>query len=221
VPEKLVRTRPPQSGAIALRLPWLPSARLATPVLVVAALLAGAAIGSLVFATLWQREASSRETAQAQLASSRSRVADLRAGVRRLQLQLDASAKTAASAGRAAKRGSEVVAGLAQSAKPLVATAGSLESQASTLTQRASSLSGLIATLDKDLASLSRYVGDGGSLDPAFLKTQLGYLTPSLDRVGSASAALAGEVSTYASTVQAFVDRLATYAKSIRAPATP
>jgi hypothetical protein len=214
----MVRTRPPQGGAIALRLPWRPSARLATPVLVVAALLAGAAVGSLVFATLWQREASGRETAQAQLASSQSRVVDLRGDVRRLQRQLDASTKTAAAAGRAAKRGSEVVAGLAQSAKPLVATAGSLEGQAATLTQRASSLSGLIATLDKDLASLSSYVGGGGSLDPAFLKTQLGYLTPSLDRVGSASAALAGEVSTYASTVQAFVGRLAAYAQSIRAP---
>jgi hypothetical protein len=214
----MVRTRPAQGEAIALRLPWRPSARLATPVLVVAALLAGAAIGSLVFATLWQREASSRETAQAQLATSRSRVADLRAGVRFLQRRLDASAKTAAAAGQAAKRGSEVVAGLAQSAKPLVWTAGSLEGQAATLTQRANSLSGLIATLDKDLASLSRYVAGGGSLDPAFLKTQLGYLTPSLDRVGSSSAALAGEVSTYASTVQTFVGRLSAYANSIRTP---
>ncbi len=189
--------------------------------LVVAALLAGTAIGSLVFATLWQREASGRETAQAQLASSRSRVVDLRADISTLQRRLDASTKTAAAAGRAVKRGSEVVAGLAETAKPLVASAGSLQSQATTLTQRASSLSGLIATLDKDLASLSRYVGGGGSLDPAFLETQLGYLTPSLDRVGSASAALAGEVSTYASTVQAFVGRLAAYAQSIRTPSKP
>jgi hypothetical protein len=217
----MVRIRAPQGGAIALRLPWRPSARLATPVLVVAALLAGAAIGSLVFATLWQREASGRETAQAQLASSRVRVVDLRADISRLQRRLDASAKTAAAAGRAAKRGSAVVAGLAEGAKPLVATAGSLEGQAATLTQRAGSLSGLIGTLDKDLASLSSYVGNGGTLDPAFLKTQLGYLTPSLDRVGSASAALAGEVSTYASTVQMFVGRLAAYAKSIRTPTGP
>jgi hypothetical protein len=217
----MVRTRPPQGGAIALRPPWRPSARLATPVLVVAALLAGAAIGSLVFATLWQREASGRQSAETRLASSQGRVADLRADVRSLERRLGASARTAAAAGQAAKRGSEMVAGLAQSAKPLVATAGSLEGQAATLTHRASDLSGLIATLDKDLASLSRYVGDGGSLDPAFLKTQLGYLTPSLDRVGTASAALAGEVSTYASTVQTFVGRLAAYAQSIRAPAGP
>jgi hypothetical protein len=190
-------------------------------VLVVAALLAGAAIGSLVFATLWQREASGRDTAQAQLASSQSRVVDLRADVRRLERKLDTSTRIAAAAGRAAKRGSDVVAGLAESAKPLVATAGSLEGQAATLTQRASSLSGLIAALDKDLASLSRYVGDGGSLDPAFLKTQLGYLTPSLDRVGSASTALAGDLSTNASTVQAFVGRLAAYAQSIRTTYRP
>lgn len=189
--------------------------------LVVAALLAGAGVGSAVFASLWQHEASGRQTAEQQLSSSRARAAALRAEIGGLELRLAASNRTAAAAGQAAQRGSEVVSGLAEGAKPLVATAAALESQAGSLTQRSHALSGLIGTLDKDLASLSRYVGDssGASLDPAFLKTQLGYLTPSLDRVGSASAALAGEVASYASTVQTFVDRLSAYARTIRPPA--
>jgi uncharacterized membrane-anchored protein YhcB (DUF1043 family) len=206
---------------MAIRLPRRSAARLATPVLVVAALLAGAGVGSAVFASLWQHEASGRQTAEQQLASSRAQAASLRAEIGGLEARLAASAKTAAAAGRAAQRGSQVVAGLAEGAKPLVATAASLESQAGTLTQHSHTLSGLIGTLNKDLTSLSRYVGDssGASLDPAFLNTQLGYLTPSLDRVGTESAALAGEVASYASTVQTFVDRLSAYAQTIRPPA--
>ena len=189
--------------------------------LAVAALLAGAGIGSAVFASLWQHEASGRQTAEQQLASSRDRIATLRVDVRALERRLDASTKSAAAAGRAVAHGNEVVAGLAEGATPLVVAASSLEAQAGALTERSRTLSALIATLDKDLASLSRYVGDssGTSLDPAFLRTQLGYLTPSLDRVGTASASLAGEVGTYASTVQTFVTRLSAYAKTIRPPA--
>jgi hypothetical protein len=189
-------------------------------VLVVAALLAGAGIGSAVFAGLWQHEASGRESAEQELAVSRGRTATLGAEIAVLRRRLDASRKTAAAAGRAAERGSAVVAGLARGAKTLVSTAGALESHAGSLTDRSHSLSALIATLDKDLAGLSRYVHDArGGVDPAFLDTQLGYLGPSLDRVGGASAALADEAGTYSQTVQVFVDRLSAYAKTIRPPA--
>ncbi len=216
---KSVRTRP-LGGAIAVHLPGWPSPRLVTPVLVVAALLAGAGVGSAVFATLWHHEASGRQAAEEKLAVSQDATRTLRAEIAGVQSRLDASRKTAAAAGRAAKRGSAVVSALAQGAQPLVATAGSLEGQAGSLTERSNTLSSLIASLNKDLASLATYVGDssGATLDPAFLRTQLAYLTPSLDKVGAASASLAAEVGTYSQTVQAFVGRLSTYAKTIRPP---
>jgi len=65
---------PVLSRSSELRIPWwslgrlrLP-ASLATPVLVVAALLFGAGIGSAVFATLWRNETTSRRTAEQALA---------------------------------------------------------------------------------------------------------------------------------------------------------
>jgi hypothetical protein len=217
---KSIRTRPP-GGAIALRLPGWPSARLATPVLVVAALLAGAGVGAAVFASLWRHEASGRQAAEQQLAASRDVAAALKTEAARLQRRLDASVKTAAAAGKAVKRRDAVVSALAQGAQPLVATAGTLEGRAGSLTERSRTLSSLIGTLNKDLASLTSYVGDssGATLDPAFLRTQLAYLTPSLDKVGAASASLAAEVGTYSQTVEDFVRRLATYANAIRPPA--
>jgi hypothetical protein len=119
------------------------------------------------------------------------------------------------------KRRDAVVSALAQAAQPLVATAGTLEGRAGSLTERSRTLSSLIGTLNKDLASLASYVGDssGATLDPAFLRTQLAYLTPSLDKVGAASASLAAEVGTYSQTVQDFVRRLSMYANAIRPPA--
>jgi len=214
--------RPLHSGAIGVRLPGLPAARLATPVLVVAALLAGAGVGSAVFASLWQQEAYTRQAVEQKLATSRDAAATLRVEIVDLRARLDASRKSAASAGRAAERGSRIVSALALGARPLVTAAALLEAQAGSLTERSHGLSALIGSLDRDLASLARYVGDssGAALDPAFLRTQLAYLTPSLDRVGAASASLAGEVGAYSQTVQAFVGRLSAYAKTIRPAST-
>ena len=189
--------------------------------LVVAALLAGAGIGAAVFASLWRHEASSRQAAEAKLTEARDVALNLRAEIAALQTRLDASRKTAAAAGKAARQGSAHVSALAAGAQPLIASAGSLEGQAGALTDRSNTLSSLTATLNKDLAALTRYVGDSNAatLDPAFLKTQLGYLTPSLDKVGAASASLAAEVGTYSKAVQWFVYQLSAYAKTIRPPA--
>jgi hypothetical protein len=204
------------SGAIAVRLPRRPPARLATPVLVIAALLAGAGAGSAAFATLWQREASGRQTAEQALGASRNRASALGAQVAVLRRQLGASRRSAAAAGRAVAKENAVVAGLAANARPLVSSAATLESKAGTLTRRAAALSSLLATLDKDLAGLARYVGDAsGTLDPAFLKAQLSYLTPNLDSVGSSSAGLAAEVGAYSRAVQDFESRLSEYAQAI------
>ena len=204
------------NGALALRLPRRPPARLATPVLVIAALLAGAGAGSAAFATLWQREATSRQTAEQALGASRDRASALGAQIGVLRRQLGASRRSAAAAGRAVAKGNAVVAGLAANARPLVSSASTLESQAGFLTQRAAALSSLIATLDKDLAGLAQYVGDGSvTLDPAFLKAQLSYLTPNLDHVGSSSAGLAAEVGAYSRAVQDFEYRLSEYAQAI------
>jgi len=192
-------------------------------VLVVAALLAGAGLGAAVFASLWRHEASSREAAEAKLTQARGIAIDLRAEIAGLQSRLDASRKTAAAAGKAARQGSAHVSALAAGAQPLIASAGSLEDQAGSLTDRSNTLSSLIGTLNKDLAALTHYVGDSnaGTLDPAFLKTQLGYLTPNLDKVGAASASLAAEVGTYSKAVQWFVYQLSAYAKTIRPPSKP
>jgi hypothetical protein len=201
------------NGAVALR---LPPARLATPVLVIAALLAGAGAGSAAFATLWQREATNRQTAEQALGASRDQASALGARIAVLRRQLVASRRSAAAAGRAVARGNAVVADLATNAKPLVSSAATLESQAGDLTRRSAALSSLIATLDKDLAGLARYVGGAsGTLDPAFLKAQLSYLTPNLDRVGSSSAGLATEVGAYSQAVQDFESRLSGYAQAI------
>jgi len=136
-------------------------------VLVVAALLAGAGIGAAVFASLWRHEASSRQAAEAKLTEARDVALNLRAEIAALQTRLDASRKTAAAAGKAARQGSAHVSALAAGAQPLIASAGSLEGQAGALTDRSNTLSSLTATLNKVGAASASLAAEVGTYSKA------------------------------------------------------
>ena len=202
--------RVPRWSVARLRLP----ARLATPVLVVSALLFGAGIGSAVFATLWRNETTSRQSAEQALAQERSAAATLSTQIAGLQAKLHTSQRSAAAAARTAADRKAQIASLDQSAASLLAASTPLEDQATSITDKSQSLSSLIRTLDNDLASLSRYVSGANSsnLDPAFLQAQLDYLKPSLSKVGAAADSLSAQANHYSGTVRAFVRSASAYA---------
>jgi hypothetical protein len=206
--------RVPRWFVFRLRLP----AEWATPVLTVSALLCGLAIGSAVFATLWQHETTDRRNAQQALAQERalSRADAAQAAQLRHELLVSRRAVTAAS--RTAATRKSLIAELDRSASGLLAASGPLQDEATSITSRAGSLSSLIRTLDNDLASLSRYVSGASSsnLDPAFLQAQLDYLKPSLSKVEAAAAALSGQASHYSDTVRAFVHSASAYAGTVK-----
>ena len=212
------------SRSSELRIPWwsigrlrLP-ARLATPVLVVSALLFGAGIGSAVFATLWRNETAGRQGAQQALAQERAAYATLGSQIEKLQAKLHTSQRTATAAARTAADRKSVIASLDRSAGSLLAASTPLEAQATSITARSQSLSSLIRTLDNDLASLSRYVSGANpsNLDPAFLQAQLDYLKPSLSKVGAAADALSSQANHYSDTVGSFVRSASAYAGAAR-----
>jgi chromosome segregation ATPase len=187
-------------------------------VLVVAALLFGAGIGSAVFATLWRNETTSRRSAEQALAQEQSAYASLAAQIETLQAKLRTSRRSAAAAARTAANRKSLIASLDDSAASLLAASTPLEDQANSITGRSQTLSALIRTLDNDLASLSRYVSgaDSSNLDPAFLQAQLAYLKPSLSKVGAAADALSSQANRYSDTVRAFVRSASAYAGAAR-----
>lgn len=208
------------SRSSELRLPWWSAVRLrlpaglATPVLVVAALLFGAGIGSAVFATLWRNETNSRQAVEQALSQERTFAASLAARIDRLRSTLHTSQRSAAAAARTAADRKAQIANLDQRAASLLAASTPLQDQASSIMARSQSLSTLIRTLDNDLASLSHYVSGAGSsnLDPAFLQAQLAYLKPSLSKVGAAADALSSQATHYSAAVRAFVSSASAYA---------
>jgi len=173
------------SRSSELRIPWWSTARLrlparlATPVLVVSALLFGAGIGSAVFATLWRNETNSRQGAEQALVQERAHeravAGSLAAEIGKLQAKLHMSQRSAAASARTAADRKAAIAGLDRSATSLLSASTPLQDQAVSITDRSQSLSALIRTLDNDLASLSRYVSgaDSSNLDPAFLQARL------------------------------------------------
>ncbi len=210
--------RVPRWSLHRLRLPH----GLATPVLVVSALLFGAGIGSAVFASLWQNETSARHDAQQALTQERDRAGALSAQVEQLRAKLRTSRRTAAAAARTAADRKSLIAELDRSAGSLLAASTPLQQEASSITDRSQTLSALIRTLDNDLASLSRYVSgaDASNLDPAFLKAQLDYLKPSLSKVGAAADALSGQANRYSDAVRAFVRSASAYAGTAKKATT-
>jgi hypothetical protein len=206
--------RAPRWWSARLRLP----ARLATPVLTVSALLCGLAIGSAVFATLWQNETSGRRSAEQALVQERAAADSLAADAARLRRELAQSRRATASAARTAASRKSLIAGLDRSASSLLANSGPLQDQATSITDRSRSLSSLIRTLDNDLASLSRYVSgtDPSTIDPAFLQAQLAYLKPSLNKVAEAAGGLSDQANLYSGAVRAFVRSASAYASTVR-----
>jgi prefoldin subunit 5 len=205
----------PRWAGLGVRLP----ARAATPVLVVAALLFGLAVGSAVFATLWRNETTSRQKTEQALAQEQARVRDLSAQIRTLRDRLLVSQRTANAAAQTAADRKLLIAGLDHSAGSLLAASTPLQQQASAITSRSQSLSSLIRTLDNDLTSLSNYVtgANGGNLDPAFLQAQLDYLKPALTNVGAAADALSSQANTYSTAVGTFVHNASAYASAAKA----
>jgi hypothetical protein len=207
-----------------LRVPGWPGVRvrlpagLATPVLVLATLLFGLGIGSAVFASLWQNEASDRRNAEQALVQERALSSSLAAEAASLRAELKLRRRALAAATRIAADRKSLIVGLDHSASSLLASSGPLQDQATSITGRARSLSSLIQTLDDDLASLSRYVSgtDPATIDPAFLQAQLAYLKPSLSKVGAAAGALAGQANLYSGAVRAFVRGASAYASTVK-----
>ena len=189
-------------------------ARLATPVLVVSALLCGLAVGAAVFSSLWRNETADRQAAQQALTRQRARTQALAVEVDALREKLLASRHTAAAAAKRANDRRSLILDLDRSADSLLADSAPLQDRAAAITDRSQSLSALIRTLDNDLASLSSYVSgaDASNLDPAFLKAQLDYLKPSLSKVGAAADGLATEANDYSDAVRAFVGSASGYA---------
>ena len=206
--------RVPRWSAVRLRLP----ARWATPVLTVSALLCGLAIGSAVFAMLWQRETTDRRSAEQALAQERALSQARAADVARLRRELLSTRRAVAVASRTAAARKSLIADLDRSASGLLAASGPLQDEATSITSRAGSLSALIRTLDNDLASLSRYVSgtDAATIDPAFLQAQLAYLKPSLSKVEAAAAGLSGQAGHYSDAVRAFVRSASAYASTVK-----
>jgi prefoldin subunit 5 len=206
--------RLPKWSGLRLRLP----ARWATPVLTVSALLCGIAIGSAVFATLWQRETADRRDAQQALAQQRTLSSARAAEVRQLRRELQSTRRAVTAVTRGAATRKSLIVQLDRSASGLLAASGPLQDEATSITSRAGSLSALIRTLDNDLASLSRYVSgtDPSTIDPAFLQAQLAYLKPSLSKVEAAAADLSGQAGHYSSTVRAFVQSASAYASTVK-----
>jgi hypothetical protein len=199
---------------VRVRLPH----RLATPVLVVSALLFGLGVGSAVFASLWRNETDDRRAAQQALTEEHARADALAGQARALRARLRVSQRTAAAAALTAASRKSLIAGLDREAGSLLDASRPLQDQAASITDRSRSLSSLIRTLDNDLAGLSRYVSsaDASTIDPAFLKAQLDYLKPSLTDVGVAAEALAGQANQYSDAVRTFVRSASAYAATAR-----
>lgn len=193
--------------------PGLP-ARLATPVLVVSALLCGLAVGAAVFSSLWRNETADRRAAQQALTRQRARAQALAVQVETLREKLLASRHTAAAAAKRANDRKALILDLGRSADSLLAGSTPLQDRAAALTGRSQALSALIRTLDNDLATLSSYVSgaNASNLDPAFLKAQLDYLKPSLSKVGAAAEGLAAQANDYSDAVRGFVGSASSYA---------
>jgi len=192
--------------------------RLATPVLVVSALLCGLAVGAAVFSSLWRNETADRRAAQQALTQQRARTQALAVQLETLRDKLQVSRHTAAAAVKRANDRKSLIVDLDRSADSLLAASTPLQDQAAAITDRSQSLSALIRTLDNDLASLSSYVSgaEASNLDPAFLRAQFDYLKPSLSKVAAAADGLAAKANDYSDAVHAFVGSASGYAATAK-----
>ena len=201
-----------------LRFRWRGLARLGTPVLVVAALLFGAAVSATVLVGIWSTESSRRHDVEARLVKETRRESALTATNARLRHQLVSSRADSTRLTRGAARLRASAQALLRENAALLASASRLHARGGTLERSASSVSKLTATLGTDLVAVLAYVTgtDAGSLDPSYLKAQLDYLRPAIANVRAAAQALGADAGSYGTAVDGFAAEAAAYAAALQ-----
>ncbi len=212
-------------GGGRFRLRWRGLARLRTAVLVVAAMLSGAALSAAVLVGFWNRDVSGRHAAEEKLAASRAdaralaaEITSLRAANTGLQTRLHDSRAVSARLEQGSARLRTAAQALLRENTALVASAGRLQDRGGSLQHRAVSVSKLAAALGNDLVSVLAYITSTsvGSLDPSYLKAQLDYLQPAVTSVRSAAETLGADAGGYATAVERFTAQAAAYAAALR-----
>ncbi len=201
-----------------LHIDWRRLAGLRTPVLVVAAVLFGAAASAAVLVSFWDRETGRRHAVETRLEASNQRAKTLAADNARLRRRVARTTAASVQLEQSATRLRASAQALLTKNAGLIASAGRLHGRGGTLERRAADVSKLAATLGSDLVSVLAYLTNtnAASLDPAYLKAQLDYLKPAVTNVRSAAEALGADADGYATAVRAFAGETAAYAEALR-----
>jgi len=192
--------------------------KLGTPVLVVAALLFGAAVSATVLVSVWGHEAGRRHAAEAKLTSVSQRADALAAANARLRRRLAGSRATSTRLARSAAQLRASAQALLRENAALVASAGRLHGQGGSLQGRSATVSKLAGTLGSDLVAVLSYISttNAGSLDPSYLKAQLDYLRPAVANIRAAANALGTDAGSYGRAVDGFATQAESYAAALR-----
>jgi hypothetical protein len=206
---------PSAGGLSSPPLRWL--ARLSIPVLVISAFLCGAGVAAVVFVGFWGTEAGRRQSAETSLHASRARARTLSARTALLQRRLADATANLTRVERAVERRQAATAALLRQNSGLIDSAGGLHTRAAALERRASSVSGLTGTLGSDLVGLMNYLSgtDASAIDPAYVKAQLNYLRPAIEKARAAAGALGGDARTYGDAVERFAQQASAYATAL------
>ena len=193
-------------------------ARLGTPVLVVTALLFGAAVSAAVLVGLWSTEASRRHGVETRLEKATRRSGALATENVRLRKQLASSRATSTRLTQQTARLGAAARTLLRENSALLASASRLHDRSGSLESGAASVSRTTATLGNDLVAVLNYITNTGadSLDPSYLKAQLDYLRPAVANARSTAAALGAEAGSYGKAVDGFAAEAAAYAGALR-----
>jgi hypothetical protein len=197
---------------------WRRLARLGTPVLVVTALLFGAAVSAAVLVGLWSTEASRRHGVETRLEKATNRSTALANDNARLRRQLASSRATSTRLTQQTARLGAAARTLLRENSALLARASRLHDRSGSLERGAASVSRTTATLGNDLVAVLNYITstDAGSLDPSYLKAQLDYLRPAVASARSAAEALGTEAGSYGTAVDGFATEAQAYAAALQ-----
>jgi hypothetical protein len=192
--------------------------RLSTPVLAISAFLCGAGVAAAIFVGFWDSEAGRRQSAEATLAKTRTHERTLVAETTWLRRRLAAATSNLARVERSVERRQLATQALLRENSGLLGTAGGLHGRATSLEQRASSVSSVTTTLGADLVGLTDYLTKTGaaSIDPAYVKAQLDYLRPAIEKARTAAGALGEDARSYGDAVERFAAQAAAYAAALR-----
>jgi chromosome segregation ATPase len=157
--------------------------------LIASAFLCGAVLAALLFVGIWRHTAAdgaraqeSQRVSQQQLTTARHRIAALGAELTQAKQAASTAAATAARERKALTRQIAANAALARALPPRLAA----------LTASARALESQMTTLQSELKALGTYVNDPGAtgLDPAYLATQVEYMTSAAKTAAGAAAAI-------------------------------